>query len=280
MTAPVRIESRAWSDLRFATLARILGLADADHALIKVARLWSWQTEHFKAESPTYVIDRDTIESVLGDRGPEALVRAKLATETPDGWRMHGTEGSIEWCNELAEKRSRAGQARAAGARRGPDGRLMTCNDGYSNPAHAGCAGPAPTSTAPAQSSAPSPDPSPSPDQEKILGALGDLVLAPWAPADAPRPAKPARRKANRAIPEGWTPRPEERAKAKDAGLNVEAEVERFIDHHTAKGTLYADWDAAFRTWIANAIRFSSDRAGPRGSAERAPEQIRKIPTL
>ena len=167
MAAPVRIEARAWDDIRFRTLARLLKMADPDLALIKVARLWSWQTEHYTPDNPTYAIDRDTIESVLGEGGPEALVRAKLATETPDGWRMHGTEGAIEWCSDLSEKRQRAGQARAAAARRDIKGRLVG-NEGYREPAHAGHAGPSTSSTAPAQSSAPSPAPDPSPEEKNL----------------------------------------------------------------------------------------------------------------
>lgn len=85
MSAPVRIEAEAWTDLRFATLARLLGLADADHALIRTARLWSWQAEH-----PALSVDADTIESVLGAGGPAAMVRAKLADETPTGYRLRG----------------------------------------------------------------------------------------------------------------------------------------------------------------------------------------------
>ena len=95
MSAPVRIEARAWTDIRFATLARLLGLADADHALIKVARLWSWQTEHFAPDQPTYEVDGDTIESVLGPGGPAAMVRAKLADQTATSYRIRGTEGQI-----------------------------------------------------------------------------------------------------------------------------------------------------------------------------------------
>lgn len=158
MGAPVRIEARAWTDIRFAKLARYLGLTDPDFALIKVARLWSWQTEHYTQDSPTYCVSQDDIEAVLGDGGAAALVRAGLATETPEGYRIHGTEGQIEWCDDLTSKRQRAGKARAESARRGQNGRLLSKQD-YSEPAHAGCAGPAPTSTPPAQSSAPSPSP-------------------------------------------------------------------------------------------------------------------------
>jgi hypothetical protein len=33
--------------------------------------------------------------------------------------------------------------------------------------------------------------------------------------------------------------------------------VEQFRDSHTAKGNVFADWDAAFRNWLRNAQRFA-----------------------
>lgn len=121
MTSPVRIDAEAWGDLRFATLARLLGLADRDHALIKVARIWSWQTEHYTPEAPTYVIDPDIVESALGDGGVVALVRARLAEEVPDGVRMRGTEGRIEWYWALRQKGKKGAAAtRARWSERGP----------------------------------------------------------------------------------------------------------------------------------------------------------------
>lgn len=44
-------------------------------------------------------------------------------------------------------------------------------------------------------------------------------------------------------------------------------ELGKFRDHHTAKGTIYKDWQAAFRTWITNADEWSAgngNRAGNR----------------
>ena len=114
MTAPVRIEAEAWSDLRFATLARILRLADSDHALIKVARIWSWQAEHYLPSKPTYVVDADTIESALGEGGALAMVRARLAEETPEGFRIKGTEGRIEWLYQRRQSSARGGEATRA----------------------------------------------------------------------------------------------------------------------------------------------------------------------
>lgn len=262
MAAPVRIEARAWNDIRFMTLARLLNLADSDHALIKVARLWSWQTEHYTADNPTYAIDRDTIESVLGPDGPGALVRAKLADETPSGWRMRGTEGAIEWCADLSSKRQRAGRARAESARRGQNGRLLGKED-YSEPAHAGGAGPAPTSTSPAQSSAPAPAPAPdpSPDPEIQIGeqhvrpVRSEPTSTHQTLSPAPRRKRPAKRAVTE-LPEGWQPRQSERDKARESGVDADFEAGQFTSHHTAKGSTFADWDAAFRTWIGNAQRF------------------------
>jgi hypothetical protein len=165
LSAPVRIEARAWNDPRFRTLARLTGLGDPDFAIIKVARIWSWQTERFGEDRDAYVVDRDTVESILGDNGWDALVRSKLADEVPGGLRMRGTEGQIEWCADLTSKRQHAGRARAAKARRDDTGRMIGNTDN-SHPAHAGCAGPAnnqhdqqSTSIEPPQSSAPTPVP-------------------------------------------------------------------------------------------------------------------------
>jgi hypothetical protein len=38
----------------------------------------------------------------------------------------------------------------------------------------------------------------------------------------------------------------------------VESEVDKFLDHHRAKGNQFADWAAAFRTWMGNANKFST----------------------
>jgi hypothetical protein len=187
VSAPVRIEARAWNDPRFRTLARLTGLGDPDFAIIKVARIWSWQTERFGEDQDAYVVDRDTVESILGDVGWDALIRSKLADEVPGGLRMRGTEGQIEWCADLTSKRQYAGRLRAAKARRDGTGRMVGNGDD-NQPAHAGCAGPAngqqsqqATSTEPPQSSAPTLTPSPE-----------DLSLPRAIPPTTPPPGESA----------------------------------------------------------------------------------------
>ncbi len=111
MTASVRIENEAWGDLRFATLARLCGLADAEHALIRCARIWSWQTEHYTDTDPTYVVDEDIIISALGPAGPAAMVRARLAEQEPIGFRIRGSEGRIEWLWAKRKASAKGGEA-------------------------------------------------------------------------------------------------------------------------------------------------------------------------
>lgn len=43
-----------------------------------------------------------------------------------------------------------------------------------------------------------------------------------------------------------------------DLATGVEDEINKFRDHHTAKGTASADWSASWRTWATNAIKFNN----------------------
>lgn len=42
---------------------------------------------------------------------------------------------------------------------------------------------------------------------------------------------------------------------------SADAAFEHFRDHHTANRTLFADWEAAWRTWVRNQVRFQNNRA-------------------
>ena len=80
MAAPVRLEAEFFDDPDVAALATILGYEDRDTAAGKLARLFSWQTEKYTAERPTYAVPRSTLIGIFGARGPEAMVEAGLAT--------------------------------------------------------------------------------------------------------------------------------------------------------------------------------------------------------
>jgi len=69
---------------------------------------------------------------------------------------------------------------------------------------------------------------------------------------------KPAKRKTR--LPENFEPNETGVEMANKAGLNVRSELAKFVNHHTANGTLFLDWQAAFRTGIGKAQSYA-----PRG---------------
>ena len=78
--------------------------------------------------------------------------------------------------------------------------------------------------------------------------------------ADAPKPAKPASRAT--ILPDDFQPNETVRQMAAELGLNLQAELAAFCDHHTAKGTTFRDWQAALRTWLRNASKFGQRAVG------------------
>jgi len=97
---------------------------------------------------------------------------------------------------------------------------------------------------------------------------------------------KPAKRKTR--LPENFEPNQTGIDMATKAGLSAAAELVKFVNHHTAKGSLFVDWQSAFRTWIDKAQSFAP-RAQPTGEtpyqksmrervAEFSPDIARKAP--
>ena len=72
-----------------------------------------------------------------------------------------------------------------------------------------------------------------------------------------PRPPKKARSMRS-GLSSDWSPSRETRAKAVELGVDCDREAEQFRDFHTAKGSLFIDWEAAFRTWLRNAQKFAA----------------------
>lgn len=92
-----------------------------------------------------------------------------------------------------------------------------------------------------------------------------------------PPTQKPKRvRIAAHRMPPDWAPRQQELDKAQAMHVQVAVEIERFRDHHTAKGSLFVDWDAAFRTWLGNAARFANGTVN--GHNGRMPPRSSKTP--
>lgn len=75
-------------------------------------------------------------------------------------------------------------------------------------------------------------------------------------------PPKSARKKPAHARPSDWKPSDAHRAKGRELGVDVDAEAQRFRDHHDARGSVFVDWDAAFRTWLGNEAKWRRERGG------------------
>ena len=69
-----------------------------------------------------------------------------------------------------------------------------------------------------------------------------------------------------RGFTEGWEPAPKtvSQIQVKFPNLDLNLEAEKFQDYHRAKGSKFADWDAAFRTWCRNAEKYRMQAAGVR----------------
>ena len=79
----------------------------------------------------------------------------------------------------------------------------------------------------------PTPTPTPTPNTAKAVGA--------------------SRRKPQVAMPDDFAPNETGTSLAVAKHIDVEAELRKFRDYHAAKGSVMADWQAAWRTWVGNA---------------------------
>lgn len=41
---------------------------------------------------------------------------------------------------------------------------------------------------------------------------------------------------------------------------DLKAETDKFLDYHRAKGNAFRDWDAAWRTWLRNSVKYNGNR--------------------
>lgn len=87
-----------------------------------------------------------------------------------------------------------------------------------------------------------------------------DADAMPPTPTPTPTPINTTakavgakRRKPQLGLPDDFAPNEVGLAKAAEKHLDVQAELAKFRNHHEAKGSVMADWQAAWRTWVGNA---------------------------
>ena len=86
-----------------------------------------------------------------------------------------------------------------------------------------------------------------------VKGSDGDSSAAGTAPA-----------KRATQLPKTWKPNDTHLSFAAENCIDANAEAEQFRDHHAAKGQAMKDWDAAFRTWLRNAVKWRKDQPAPK----------------
>lgn len=74
-------------------------------------------------------------------------------------------------------------------------------------------------------------------------------------------------------LPSDWAPTPDHIELANSLGSDLALEASQFSDFHTAKGSTFKDWNAAFRTWLRNDRKFREQRTpkNDNGSGFHAP---------
>lgn len=134
---------------------------------------------------------------------------------------------------------------------------------------------PNPASDAPRTKCTPAPDapqtphdvrPNPAPDAPEPSGTTIEASVE----------AEPRRRRNPEVpIPEGWVPNARNVEDARKRNLTdaeIRHEASQFRDKHLAKGSLFRDWDAAWRTWLGNIGKFSgggmAGKAAPGGRGQ------------
>jgi biotin operon repressor len=109
--------------------------------------------------------------------------------------------------------------------------------------------------------------------QEPSIDTIAIAIVAPQPP-DPPESKSTGRvRGAARAtqLPPNWTPNITNLAYASQHGLSREEinhEADQFRNHAAANGKRFKDWDAGFRTWLGNTVKWRGERAA--GQAARA----------
>lgn len=195
-------------------------------------------------------IVRDEIRLARQCGAPKAAFR-RILSELISAGKLTDTDGMLS--NDRAEKmivdrRNRTQNAtHAANLKWSAQREKSVKNQGQSN------AGAVPTQCV--ENAKPEPEPEPEVKRE------------------AKASPKKRRRKPEVELPEGWVPSDKNIEDAQSKGLSkeeIDHEADKFRNHHHSKQSLFRDWDAAWRTWVANAIKFR--RKG--SSADSSSRQI------
>ena len=185
---------------------------------------------YYAREQPFSICEKSIFRLVRANNRHEQLavlaVLREFFVKDGDCYRNHRCD------KEIARFREKSAKAKASANAR------WDKSERNANALPTQCEGNAPSNQSPVTSN----------QEEKIRGdsAAADAARSP--------PKKASRAKARTTFPPDFALTDSDRAYALERcpDMNVPATFEDFRNHHTAKGTLGADWHAGWRTWIGN----------------------------
>lgn len=93
-------------------------------------------------------------------------------------------------------------------------------------------------------------------------GPFTSLHLTPEEHLFDNKPAKQSKRSKNKTrLTDDFQPNDTGTRYASERSVNATTELQSFKNYHEAKGSTYLDWQAAWRTWCDNAVKFGRTRA-------------------
>lgn len=87
------------------------------------------------------------------------------------------------------------------------------------------------------------------------------------------RKGKPSRKRPAVGIPDDLKPNDTARYLATQLGVDIDAEMPAFRDHHLKLDSRFSDWQAAIRTWVRNAHKFAP-KSGQRQRRSEADDRL------
>ena len=218
----IKMRSNLWDDPR---IARLCDATDQPEAMIVGGLYWLWSAADQHTEEGLMVgLSLRQIDRKTGIKGfGEALVAVAWIAEEDGGIRIVNFD----------EHNGASAKRRVMEAKRKASVRKVSASDADKTKTDSGSDAEL--------------------EKEKDLEKEKRKDIPPKSP-------KGGRKKSAIPIPDDFTPNESCKAKALELGVSLNTELPKFIDHALANDRRQVDWQAAFRTWLGNANKFSGGR--------------------
>lgn len=250
------IRVRKPNDHRIKVLASELGVS-REEALGRLINLWGQCLDECRDS-----LEPASVRAHLGPNGVEALVSSGLGRIAPGAVQVAGAR------DEIGQRERRTEAARRAGLASGVvRGGTTDRADGPPNERDVRV-----TSTPSQRDVNATSTPSERPLSSSDLGS--DLFSSLKPSSETPRDLKQQRVSRSRPkhpMPPDFEPSDSDREYANQNGLDPDLEVKRCRDRFASKGEGKSDWQATYRNWLRDEVRYKAERAARFGSKTSQP---------